>query len=67
MTINFYLRYHTVFGEELFISGNNSYLGDNDPSQAVKLSWLNEDFWQASILFPDDFDDTIYYKYILKD
>ena len=67
MTINFYLRYHTVFGEELFISGNNSYLGDNDPSQAVKLNWLNEDFWQASILFPDDFDDTIYYKYILKD
>ena len=67
MTINFYLRYHTVFGEELFISGNNSYLGDNDPSRAVKLSWLNEDFWKASILFPDDFDDTIYYKYILKD
>ncbi|MEO9004945.1 MAG: 4-alpha-glucanotransferase, partial [Ginsengibacter sp.] len=66
MKIDFYLRYHTVFGEELFISGNNIFMGDNNPSQAVKLSWLNEDVWHGSISFPDDFDDTIYYNYILK-
>jgi len=67
MTINFYLKYHTVFGEELFISGNNSYLGDNDSLKAIKLKWLNEDFWLVSIEFPKDFDDIILYKYILKD
>ncbi|MEO6845376.1 MAG: 4-alpha-glucanotransferase [Ginsengibacter sp.] len=67
MKINFYIKYHTVFGEELFILGNNFYLGDNDPSKAVKLSWHDEDFWYGSISFPDDFDDEIHYRYILKD
>lgn len=67
MKINFYLRYHTVFGEEIFISGNNKFLGDNDASNAIPLSWYNEDIWKGTIDFPDDFDDTIIYKYILKD
>lgn len=67
MKINFYIKYHTVFGEELFILGNNFYLGDNEPSKAVKLSWYDEDFWHVSISFPDDFDDEIHYRYILKD
>lgn len=66
MKINFYLRYHTVFGEELFISGNNSFLGDNDPSLAVKMKWLNEDLWQLSLEFPDDFDNVVYYRYLLR-
>ncbi|HUZ60948.1 MAG TPA: 4-alpha-glucanotransferase [Hanamia sp.] len=67
MKINFYIRYHTVPGEELFISGNNQFLGDNDPLKAIKLNWLNEDFWHIAVSFPKDFDDTILYKYILKD
>jgi len=67
MTINFYLRYYTVFGQELFISGNNKYLGDNVPSGAIRLSWFNEDFWHLSLELPNDFDDTILYKYILRD
>jgi len=67
MKISFYIRYYTVFGEELFISGNNRFLGDNEPSKAVALKWYNEDFWSVTIYFPDDFDDNIQYKYILKD
>ena len=66
MKINFFVKYRTVVGEELFILGNNFYLGDNDPSKAVKLSWYNEDYWRGTIDFPDDFDDTIHYQYILK-
>src|SRR6185437_1312534 len=67
MKINFYIKYHTVFGEELFILGNTFYLGDNDQSKPVKLVWYNEDFWHCSINLPDDFDDVIRYRYILKD
>ena len=67
MKINFHIKYHTVLGEELFILGNNFYLGDNDPSKAVKLSWYDEDYWRGSVNFPDDFDDEIHYRYILKD
>jgi 4-alpha-glucanotransferase len=67
MKIHFYLRYHTVLGEELFISGNNRSLGDNDVSGAVALNWFNEDFWCVTLDLPGDFDDIIHYKYILKD
>lgn len=67
MKINFYIRYHTVFGEEFYITGNNRFLGDNDIAKAVSLRWFNEDFWVATIDFPEDFDDDIHYKYILKD
>lgn len=67
MKINFYLKYHTVVGEELFISGNNEFMGDNETNKAIPLSWLNNDFWHGSLVFPDDFDDTIIYRYILKD
>jgi 4-alpha-glucanotransferase len=67
MTINFYLKYHTTFGQQLFISGNNKYLGDYDASKALKLQWFNEDFWFVSLELPKDFDDIILYKYILKD
>ena len=67
MTINFYLKYHTEFGQILFISGNNQYLGDNDSAKAVRLTWFNYDFWHISLQLPEDFDDTIHYKYLLRD
>ncbi|MEO8853850.1 MAG: 4-alpha-glucanotransferase [Ginsengibacter sp.] len=66
MKINFYLKYYTVFGEQLFISGNNQFLGDNDPSKAVLMQWFNEDYWRVTIDLPVNFDDTIHYRYILK-
>ncbi|HSQ43343.1 MAG TPA: CBM20 domain-containing protein [Ginsengibacter sp.] len=67
MTIHFYLRYHTEFGQILCISGNNDFLGNNDPANAVNLSYYNDDYWHVKIEFPEDFDDTIIYKYFLKD
>ena len=67
MTIHFYLRYHTEFGQALFISGNNEFLGNNDSIRAVALSYFNNDYWHATIELPFNFDDTILYKYILRD
>lgn len=67
MKISFYLKYSTVFGEQIYISGNNSILGNNDAQNPLLLTWLNEDFWFIAIDFPDDFDDIIQYKYVLKD
>jgi 4-alpha-glucanotransferase len=67
MTIHFYLRYHTVFGQVLCISGNNDFLGNNDPAQAVELSWFNNDYWYVKIELPSGFDDTVLYKYFLRD
>jgi len=67
MTIHFYLRYHTEFGQVLCISGNNDFLGNNDPANAVNLSYYDDDYWHVKIEFPADFDDTVIYKYFLKD
>ena len=67
MKISFYLRYYTVMGEELYVTGNNKYLGDNMPENAVQMRWVDNDSWMVTIDLPDDFDDEIHYKYILKD
>ena len=67
MTIHFYLRYHTVIGQNLFIFGNNDFLGNNDSTQAVELSYLNNDYWHLKIELPQNFDDIVLYKYFLRD
>jgi 4-alpha-glucanotransferase len=67
MTIHFYLRYHTQFGQSLFISGNNDFLGNNDTTNAVEMSYFNDGFWQVKIECPSDFDDIVIYKYFLRD
>ncbi len=67
MTIHFYLKYYTHFGQSLFITGNNDYLGNNNRDAAIELSFYNNDYWHAKIEFPKDFDDTVLYKYFLKD
>ncbi|MEO6136764.1 MAG: 4-alpha-glucanotransferase, partial [Ginsengibacter sp.] len=66
MTIHFFIKYKTHFGQSIFLSGNNSYLGDNDPSIALALSYLNEEMWSVSVEFPDDFDDLLLYEYIVR-
>ncbi len=67
MTIHFYLRYHTEVGQALFISGNQDFSGNNDSASAVELSYFNNDYWHLKIDLPHDFDDTLLYKYILRD
>jgi 4-alpha-glucanotransferase len=67
MTIHFYLRFHTVFGQVLCMSGENDFLGNNDPSKAVELSWFNDEYWHLKIELPQDYDDPVSYKYFLKD
>src|SRR6185437_1691660 len=67
MTIHFYLRYYTHPGQALFISGNNDFLGNDETAKAVEMSYYNNDFWHVEIELPKDFDDTVLYKYFLKD
>ena len=67
MSIHFFIRYHTNPGEALFISGNNDVLGNNDAAKAMELMYFNHDYWHAKIEFPESFDDTVLYKYFLKD
>jgi 4-alpha-glucanotransferase len=49
MKIQFYLRFHTKFGQTIFINGNIDALGNNDQEKAFPLHYLNNEFWQGEL------------------
>jgi len=67
MKIIFRLRFSTKVGQSLWLTGNHLLLGDSRAERAVALHYLNADFWQATLQFPDDAipDAAITYNYIL--
>ncbi len=67
MTITFFLNYHTEFRQELFISGNNNFLGNNEITNAIPMLYKDGESWVLTIDLPDNFDDIVLYKYVLKD
>ncbi len=69
MNLQFYLRFHTQFGQSLWISGNAEELGENDPQMAVAMTYLNDEFWHVSITISKKnwLKRGIIYKYILRD
>ena len=67
MTLHFLLKYRTKYGQRLFVTGNNSCLGDNDAAQGVAMHYLNDEYWYLLVHFPRGFDDEVRYAYILKD
>lgn len=68
MKLQFYLRFHTKFGQSLWISGNVEELGNNNPAKAIPMDYLNEEFWYCGIeIKRKDIQKTgVSYKYILK-
>ncbi|HUS03721.1 MAG TPA: 4-alpha-glucanotransferase, partial [Chitinophagaceae bacterium] len=67
MTIFFYLRYNTRFGQSLYISGNYEALGNNKPLDGLPLSYLNEEFWFGTIEIAVKDPQIITYRYILRE
>lgn len=68
MTLSFYLKYSSSFGQTLYVSGNIAVLGNDDVSRAAPLQYLNKDYWYASFILPDDTTtDQLSYKYILRE
>lgn len=67
MKLQFYIRFHTKVGQSLWIGGSTDELGNNDPSKALPMEYLNEEFWQASIeIKKKELQKNIQYKYFLK-
>lgn len=69
MILNFFLRFSTIFGQSLYVSGSHPLLGSDDFTAAVPLQYFNDQLWQGTIEIPDaDFTTLdIEYRYILKD
>jgi 4-alpha-glucanotransferase len=49
MKLQFYLRFHTEYGQSLWLRGNINELGNDNPDLAVPMEYLNEEFWTAVI------------------
>ncbi|EIN04857.1 glucoamylase [Punctularia strigosozonata HHB-11173 SS5] len=62
--VNFQETATTVYGENIFIVGSISPLGNWDPNSAIALSAANYPNWQVSISLPAS--TTFQYKYIRK-
>src|SRR5215204_1818942 len=64
MKIEFYLRFKTRFGQSLFVTGNLPALGQNEPSNATPLRFLNDEFWYASIDIGPAEVNALHYHYL---
>ncbi|MBO9684490.1 MAG: 4-alpha-glucanotransferase, partial [Flavisolibacter sp.] len=67
MKIDFYLRFHTKFGQSLAITGNLPVLGEDEPDKALPMSFLSDELWQVSIEIDPSETETLRYRYIFID
>ncbi len=65
--IQFFLRFHTEFGQSLHLSGNADILGNNDQVKAIPMHYLNDQYWTVSIDIEVGHHHTLRYHYFLKD
>ena len=59
----FRLRYDSRWGEELFLTGNSTELGNWNPNKAVKMEYVGPGIWSVEI----DGTPTIEYKYFIRE
>lgn len=65
MTINFYLRFSTTFGQSLSIVGNSEELGNYSIANAKQMQYLNQEFWHGVIEVNGAIERQVGYKYVL--
>ncbi|MFM2138388.1 MAG: hypothetical protein RJA57_695 [Bacteroidota bacterium] len=49
MRFDFFLRYHTQYGQTIYVGGDLEQLGAGDPSKALSLNYMNDEFWSVSL------------------
>ena len=67
MNIELFLRFHTKFGQILFIKGNHPALREKDTDSAVKMNYLNDKFWHISFDVDPQEQSIIQYGYQFTD
>src|SRR4051812_40069738 len=67
MILHFYLRYSTQFGQAVFVSGNTTVLGNDDPAKAFPLEYLDNQLWHGQAeLSNEDAAEPLRYKYLIR-
>ncbi len=69
MKLTFKLRYHTKYGQSLWLTGDHEILGGGQVERAIPLQYFNEEFWQATITLPKGpaTNVEIHYNYVLRE
>lgn len=63
MKLRLKIHYHTIPGQQLFVTGASDLLGNWNLSRAVKMNYRDGGFWSASIDIPKNMDQ-VEYKYV---
>ncbi|HLD52280.1 MAG TPA: 4-alpha-glucanotransferase [Sediminibacterium sp.] len=64
--LHFQLRYHTEFGQNLFLTGNHVSLGNGDIANAIPMQYLNEQAWTVTLDWLEDASkEPVQYNYVL--
>jgi 4-alpha-glucanotransferase len=66
--LTFQLRFHTEFGQSLWLTGDHDLLGNGEIEKAVPLQYLDRESWRISFSFPRwaARDTDIPYGYLLR-
>lgn len=68
MRITFQIRYHTEYGQSIWLTGNHPLFGDDQPENALPLQYSSHEYWRMILELPADAvpDASIAYRYILR-
>src|SRR5437016_5326692 len=69
MRITFRLRFHTHFGQSLWLTGNHEILGNGSVEHAIPLQFLDLETWQVTFIIPPGMvpNADIVYRYFLRE
>ena len=70
MQVTLKLRFHTYFGQSLFVTGNHPLFGNGELECAIPLAYVDDEFWQVTIPFPHGTGlapEGIVYNYLLRE
>lgn len=69
MQITLQLRFHTRFGQTLYVTGNHPLLGDGDLDKALPMQYFDKEQWQAVLQLDEKAltGNGIQYRYFLRE
>ena len=62
----FTIKYHTIWGERLLISGSCAELGNDIIANAKEMYYYDDDEWRVEIILPDSIKEITYF-YLVED
>ena len=68
MKVTIRLRYHTLFGQTLFLGGDHILFGSGQPERALPMRYVNENCWELALDLPDTQQPTapVSYYFLLR-